>query len=199
MNSIQFSEPRNLAIYMQQALRPISKRYYYSSYVNSLPLKPTDRIIEIGSGIGAMAELLAQKVPDGQLTCVDISRRYLSTATQNLRKYSNAILVNGNLSQLNFNSASYDAINIHYVLHDVPKANQLKMINEMYSLLRPGGKVYLREPLKDSHGMPSEEVEKLFLDAGFFQLYQNESKIRIIGNVVTACYAKIYAIKFFLV
>lgn len=184
---------------MQQALRPISKRYYYSSYVNSLPLKPTDQIIEIGSGIGAMAELLAQKVPAGQLTCVDISRRYLSTATQNLRKYSNTTIVNGNLSQLSGNSASYDAINIHYVLHDVPKANRIKMINEMYSLLRPGGKVYLREPLKDSHGIPSEEVAKLFFDAGFYQMYQNESKIRIIGNVVTACYAKVSTVKFFLI
>ncbi|MDA3929537.1 MAG: methyltransferase domain-containing protein [Prolixibacteraceae bacterium] len=198
MKSLQYSEPRKIAVYMQQAIRPISKRYYYSNYVNELPLNSSDNILEIGSGIGAMAELLAQKVPDGQLTCVDVSDNYISVASRNLRIYSNILIQKGQLNSLRLKQQLFDSIILHFVLHDIPVSSREIIISQMFDLLRPGGKVYIREPLKESHGMPTTEISKLFNEAGFYPLFQEESKIRIVGEVVTACYAKISTIRLFL-
>ena len=144
MNQLNILEPRGWSIYMQQALRPISKRYLYSSYVNSLPLRPNFKMLEFGSGIGAMAELLARRLSDGELVCVDISDRYLSKARKNLKDYPNISFYHGRLANLQLDYNEFDAINVHYVLHDVDKENRIKLIKEMYELLKPGGKVYLR-------------------------------------------------------
>ena len=193
-----YSKPGSLNLYMQQALRPISKRYLYASYVNELPLKNNDRILEFGSGIGAMAELLAKKLDDGQLTCIDISNRYLSLAQRNLKDYPNVSFLKGRLVDVELNDDVFDAVNVHFVLHDVPESNRSVILHQMFTILRPGGKVFIREPLKKSHGMSVDEIKDLFSNAGFCPIYQKEQKIKLFGDVFTACYAKISTINFFL-
>jgi ubiquinone/menaquinone biosynthesis C-methylase UbiE len=198
MNQLNFSEPSNWTLYMQQALRPIRKKYLYGSYVNRLPLKPHYKILEFGSGVGTMAELLAQKLYEGELTCVDISDRYLSKARKNLRDYPNTSFYLGRLLNFDIDNGEFDGINVHYVLHDIAKEKRQELVGEMYDLLRPGGKIFLREPLKENHGIPSSEIKKLFMDAGFYPLYEEERKLRIYGDTFTACYAKISNMRFFL-
>jgi ubiquinone/menaquinone biosynthesis C-methylase UbiE len=190
-------EPSTITVYMQQALRPISRRYLYGAYVDTLPVKPEDKILEFGSGIGVMAELLARKLYRGQLTCVDISKRYMSRAKRNLRDYPNTTFVNGQLVHLNFPAGEYDAVNVHYVLHDVPEENREELIAEMYELLRPGGKIFLREPVKESHGIPANETDRLFEMAGFIKTNGQERKMRFMGDAYAACYVKASNIRFF--
>jgi ubiquinone/menaquinone biosynthesis C-methylase UbiE len=197
MNQPYNYEPSNWSVYMQQALRPISKKYLYNTYVNSLPLKPNSKVLEFGSGIGAMAELLARRLYEGKLTCVDISDRYLSKARKNLRDYPNTTFLHGRLTKLDIEDGEYDAINVHFVLHDVVKENRAQLVDEMYRLLRPGGKVYLREPLKESHGMPSAEINELFMNAGFYPVYEDEKKVRFRGDTFSACYSRLSNIQFF--
>jgi ubiquinone/menaquinone biosynthesis C-methylase UbiE len=197
MNQSNHYEPSNWSVYMQQALRPISKRYLYNQYVNSLPLRPDSKILEFGSGIGVMAELFARRLNDGELTCVDISDRYLSKARKNLRDYPNTSFVRGRLTKLNIEESEYDAINIHFVLHDIEKKDREQLICEMYRLLKPGGKVFVREPLKESHGMPAAEINELFLDAGFYPVYEEDKKVRFRGEIFSACYARLSTIQFF--
>ncbi|MBN1924655.1 MAG: class I SAM-dependent methyltransferase [Prolixibacteraceae bacterium] len=192
-------EPSTINLYMQQAFRPISRRYFYSDYVNSLPVKPTDKILEFGSGIGVMAELLARRLYLGQLTCVDISKRYISRAKRNLRDYPNTTFVRGQLTKLNFSTRGFDAINLHYVLHDVPEASRQELIDEMYGLLRPGGKVFLREPLNESHGIPSANTDVLFASAGFVKESGNERRGRFMRDNYSACYIKAKNIRFFFI
>jgi ubiquinone/menaquinone biosynthesis C-methylase UbiE len=191
-------EPSNLTVYVQQALRPISKRYLYNKYVNSLPLKPSTKMLEFGSGIGAMAELFARRLSEGELTCVDISDRYLSKARRNLREYPNTSFHHGRLTNLQLENGSFDAVNVHHVLHHVIEENRTPLITEMYQLLRPGGKVYLREPLKEPHGISADEINKLFVGAGFYPLYEEGKKVRFRGEIFSACYSKLSNIQFFL-
>ncbi len=198
MNSPNNPEPSSLTIYMQQALRPISKKYLYSSYANSLPLRPYYKLLEFGSGIGAMAELLARRLSEGQLTCVDISNRYLKRARKNLKEYPNTTFLKGKLVNLDLKPGEFDAINIHYVLHDVLKENREKLLAEMFELLQPGGKVFLREPINEKHGMPYDEIEELFANAGFYPLYSEKRRFRFFGDVYTACFTKIPEMTYFL-
>lgn len=188
------SEPSSINIYMQQALRPISRKYYYSNYINSLPIKKTDKIIDFGSGIGVISKLLADKLPKGNLTCIDISERYIASAKKKLKEYSNISFLTGELSNLDLHNDEFDAINIHNVLQYIPIHNRNLMIAEMYRLLRPGGKIYIRELLKDSK---SDELKSLFENNGFYLLYEEEKRIRMLGDTYSACYAKISNMQFF--
>jgi ubiquinone/menaquinone biosynthesis C-methylase UbiE len=198
MNQPNTFGPSSWSVNVQQALRPIRKKYLYNSYVNSLPLKPATKMLEFGSGIGAMAELLARRLYKGELTCVDISDRYLTKARKNLRDYPNISFHHGRLTHLNLGVGEYDAINVHQVLHHVMAENRAPLVAEMYQLLKPGGKVYLRETLKESHGIPAFEISKLFVDAGFYPLYENKTRVRFMGESFSACYAKLSTIKIFL-
>jgi ubiquinone/menaquinone biosynthesis C-methylase UbiE len=198
MNQQNNYEPSSLSVYVQQALRPISKKYLYNNYVNSLPLKPESKVLEFGSGIGAMAELIARRLHNGELTCVDISDRYLSKARKNLRDYPNTSFYHGKLTKLDIGIGAYDAINVHFVLHDVQKENRSRLVTEMHQLLKAGGRVYVREPLKESHGIPSSEINELFLSAGFYPIYEEEKRIRFRGEIFSACYRKLSNIQFFL-
>jgi ubiquinone/menaquinone biosynthesis C-methylase UbiE len=179
-------EPSSLNIVVQKVLRPINRRFYYSSYANSLPVKPSDRILEFGPGIGTIAGLIAKKLDKGELTCVDISNRYLNAARKHLKHYQNASFLHGGLMNLNLKPRRYDLVNMHYVLHDVERENRQMLVNEMFKLLRPGGKVLLREPINLSHGMPEKEIKRLFKEAGFFPLYEERGRNRIMGDYFTA-------------
>jgi hypothetical protein len=68
----------------------------------------------------------------------------------------------------------------------------------MYGLLRPGGKIFLREPVKESHGIPADEIDKLIEVAGFIKTSGIEKKKRFMGEAYTACYVKASNIRFFL-
>jgi len=190
-------EPSSINLYLQKALRPINKRFYYSSYVSRLPIKPTDRVLEFGPGIGTIAGILIKKLNEGELTCVDISNRYLNATRKHLKDFPNSSFLHGRLTNMNLKTNYYDGINVHFVLHDIPRENRQALVNEMFRLLRPGGKVFLREPLKISHGIPEKEIKRLFAQAGFFPLNKETSKNRIYGELYTACYAKISTIQFF--
>lgn len=195
---MNYSKTGSLNIYMQQALRPLRKRFLYAKYVNSLALKKTDKVLEFGSGIGAMAELMAEKLDDGQLTCIDISNRYLTLAKRNLRDYPNVTFLKGRLVDVRIDEGFFDAVNIHFVLHNVPKSNRSVILSQMCAILRHGGKVFIREPLKKTNGLSIDEMQKLFRSAGFCPLFQREEKIKIYGDVITACYAKISSFRFYL-
>jgi ubiquinone/menaquinone biosynthesis C-methylase UbiE len=197
MKNANTYEPSSISIYMQRALRPISRKFYYTDYANALPLKEKDRVLEFGSGVGTMAKILANRLGKGQITCVDISRRYLSATKRHLKDYPNTSFYEGRLVNLDLKENSFDMINVHLVLHDVLVENRKSLVEEMFTLLRPGGKLYIREPLKASHGMPVTEIKSLFENAGFYPTFEKEGHSRTFGDVFTACYTKLSTIQFF--
>jgi ubiquinone/menaquinone biosynthesis C-methylase UbiE len=198
MNQTLSLEPSSFSIYLQQALRPIRKRYLKYSYVNNLPVETDYKLLDYGSGIGIMAELFAKRIHDGEITCVDISGRYMDKAKQNLRSFNNVSFHHGQLNNLNSLDTDFDAINIHNVLYQIPPSDRELLIFEMYHILKPGGKIYIKEPLKDIVKSDTEEIQELFLNSGFIPVYEKHQKSRIWNDSFTACYSKLSRIKFFL-
>ena len=56
----------------------------------------------------------------------------------------------------------FDVILIHHVLHDIHPEKRHKVVKQLSRILRPDGRIYVREPIKKSHGMPYEEIRQLF-------------------------------------
>jgi ubiquinone/menaquinone biosynthesis C-methylase UbiE len=197
MKNTTYIEPSNISVYIQKALRPLSKRFYFTNYVNSLPLRIDDKVLEFGSGVGTMAGLLVNRLPKGELTCVDLSRRYLSATKKHLKDYANASFLSNKLVNFEKGTKHYDAINIHFALSEVLKEERAALLAEMFELLRPGGKVFLREPIRSSHAISESEIKHVFRQAGFYPLSEKTEHNRIMGEVFTACYGKISTIQFF--
>jgi ArsR family transcriptional regulator len=102
-----------------------------------LPQEGIRDFVDVGTGTGRILELVAPRVE--RAVGIDLSREMLAVARANLEKAGvrNGVIRQGDMYQLPWPAASFDAAAIHQVLHfaDDPAA----AIAEVGRVLRPGG------------------------------------------------------------
>ena len=102
-----------------------------------LPTTGVEDLLDIGTGTGRMLEVFGPKV--GRALGIDLSHDMLAVARVNLERsgLKNLALRKGDMYQLDFPDASFDAVSIHQVLHfsDDPAP----ALAEAARVLRPGG------------------------------------------------------------
>ena len=145
----------------------------YKKFIKGIRLKGEEKVIEFGSGGGSLTSYLVKKIPKGKITCVDISDYFLKKAKKRLKEYKN-IEFKKNLSSLRKNN--YDVTIVHFVLHDIEEKQKEKIIKDLSSKLKKRGYLYIKEPISKSHGMPSEEIEKLMKKAKLKKIFSKEEK-----------------------
>jgi len=104
--------------------------------------KNPKRILDIGTGPGFSAFVLAEMFPEAEIIAVDLAAPYIRMARkwQELRNITNIKFYHANAEDLSWlEDESFDLINYAYVLHEMPADNAIRVINEMYRLLVPGG------------------------------------------------------------
>jgi ubiquinone/menaquinone biosynthesis C-methylase UbiE len=165
-----FKEPnRALAVFQAFTYR-ILARTYYRHYVDSIGLKGNETVLEYGSGPGAMSRLIAQRLPRGYLTCVDISKVWMGYMKKVARKYPNVDLMHGDIADLPIPAESYDAVVVHYVIHDVPEREQREKMHVLLSKLKKGGKAFIREPTSTYHGIAPAEIRAIMRENGLREI-----------------------------
>jgi len=110
------------------------------SFINFLKLHKTDRILDVGSGLGMLAREVAQKIPDGQVTGLEKSEDQLKKCTSTL---PNLTFVKGDAHNMPFKDNSFDVVYCRYILEHV--ANPLKVLNEVWRVLINGGSLFIQE------------------------------------------------------
>jgi len=104
--------------------------------------KNPKRILDIGTGPGFSAFVLAKMFPEAEVIAIDLGAPYIRMANmwQDLRNVTNIKFYHANAEDLSWlESESFDFINYAYVLHEMPAENGLRVIDEMYRLLKHGG------------------------------------------------------------
>ena len=104
--------------------------------------KNPKRILDIGTGPGFSAFVLADMFPEAEVIAIDLAAPYIRMARrwQELRNVTNIKFYHANAEDLSWlESETFDFINYAYVLHEMPADNAMRVINEMYRLLVPGG------------------------------------------------------------
>jgi ubiquinone/menaquinone biosynthesis C-methylase UbiE len=173
-------------VFMNGVLGPLYRRY-----VDQMGLRGDERVLDYGSGSGAAARHLAARLtPSGRLTCVDISERWQQALRSVLKAYPDVQLCCGDVRTLGLPEADYDVVLVHWMLHDVPPWDRPAIIAELARLLRPGGRLFSREPTNAKHGMPAAQLRELFAAAELTETLATEGKAPVLGEHYRAVWLK---------
>jgi ubiquinone/menaquinone biosynthesis C-methylase UbiE len=121
----------------------IDEREVEAALVRLLADEPIDDLLDIGTGTGRILEVMDGRVE--RAVGVDLSREMLAVARVNLARAGagNCSIRQGDMYQLPFAGASFDAVVIHQVLHYAERP--ARVIAEAARVLRPGGRLVIAD------------------------------------------------------
>jgi SAM-dependent methyltransferase len=124
------------------------------------PLSDQD-IIELGCGAAQLARSLLLRHPDSRVTAVEVDERQhaknLAAPQRGLR------FMAGVAEAIALPDASFDLALMLKSLHHVPMASMSRALQEVARVLRPGGRLYVSEPV---YAGAFNDVIRLFNDEG---------------------------------
>jgi ubiquinone/menaquinone biosynthesis C-methylase UbiE len=99
------------------------------------------RVLEAGCGVGAQTVLLAERSPEAEFTCVDISQESLDEAEANVRTkaLSNVRFQRADIMNLPFDKESFDHVFVCFVLEHLSET--AKALAGLRRLLKKGGTI----------------------------------------------------------
>lgn len=154
----------------------------YRRFVDSMGLRGDERVLDFGSGSGAAARHLAKRLQaGGRLTCADISPVWQREVRRTLRGYTNVEFALGDIRELGLPEAGFDVVVMHWMFHDVPVADRRDILTELVRLLRPGGRLYTREPTRKDEGIEATTLRGLLGGAGLHELRGTQSSSFFLG------------------
>lgn len=119
-------------------------RVHDAWFFEDLPLRPGDRVLDLGCGSGDFSRLVADRIPDGELVGIDAqpsmiaearrvaapNQRFLVAPVQQLHD----LIDRGEVP-----AAHFDVVFSRSVMHWVPAADHPGVLAAAHRLLRPGG------------------------------------------------------------
>lgn len=148
----------------------------YKSYFESITINGNESILDFGCGGGTGSKVLAEMLKKGYLTCVDTSKHWTEKARKRLERFSNVKVICGDIRQIDIHNKSFDLISIIHVIHDIPPSERQETIKALAENLKENGKLFVREPVKISHGISKEELESLMKNAGLKRIKHQLNK-----------------------
>ncbi len=125
-----------------------------------LPLSG-QRIIELGCGAAALARALLRRYPECQVTGIEVDAR--QHAKNQVTPQPGLQFVSGVAQDIAFPDASFDLALMLKSLHHVPVHAQEQALSEVARVLRPGGHLYVSEPVYEGD---FNALVRLFNDEG---------------------------------
>ena len=164
----------------------------YRRYVDQMGLRGDERVLDYGSGSGAAARHLAKRLwaGGGRLTCMDVSARWQKVLRRVLRAYPDVEFRRGDVRTTGLPEAGFDVVLVHWMLHDVAPWDRPSIVAELARLLRPGGRLFSREPTGAKHGMPAAQAREVYAAAGLSESLAAEGKLPLIGEYYRAVWTR---------
>lgn len=138
------------------------------------------KILDYGCGIGRNIKFYSKYFPDAKIHGCDISQKSLEIAKESNQDADFFLIDNENINRF---TGQFDVVSISCVFHHIEPALRKDTIEKIYSLLKPGGLVYIFEhnpynPVtrkivkdcvwdEDAILLPAKESRQLMDHAGF--------------------------------
>jgi ubiquinone/menaquinone biosynthesis C-methylase UbiE len=156
---------------------------FYNPYIKSFGLKGDENVLDFGCGSGSGSRCLLKFLNEnGHLTCIDTSSYWMTKAERRLSKYANVECILGDIRELPIPDGSYNVISIFHVIHDIEPVKRKDTVNVLSQKLKTNGILFIREPIKKSHGIAVNEIQTLFSDAGLGEVEHVENKSEYKGK-----------------
>lgn len=185
-------EPSAVDVFVTSVLGYATARRY-RSYVNSFGLRGSEWVLDYGSGSGRISRHIAQRLllGDGHLTCVDVSTVWMNKVRKQLKKYPNVDFKLGDITSLAIDDNAYDVVVVHFVLHHVDERERNEKVRALTEKLRAGGRLFIREPIREGHGTPVDQIQELMKNAGLRECSSRLSRSLVMGPVYEGVFERL--------
>lgn len=188
---ITFSKPSKAQVFWHSFMARSIMGSFYREYFDRMTLKGNETVLDFGCGWGAEARILAKKLNNGgRLACLDISPEWIAESKEVLKEFKNVEYYLGDITTLKIPENSFDVVVIHIVLHDIDVELRQNIILALYKTMKPGGLLYIREPLLADRQISGNAIELLMKNAGFRKKSIKFSNSLIIGDLVEMVFEK---------
>ncbi|HOV25416.1 MAG TPA: class I SAM-dependent methyltransferase [Pseudobacteroides sp.] len=179
-------EPTRLDIFLTRLAFFLYGKSVYRVFADNLPLDGGEQVLDFGCGMGTVAYYTAKRLPHGQLTCMDISERWLNACRKTLKCYNNIIFLKGDSTHLT--NETFDVAYCHFVLHDISNNELETVIPALAKSLKPGGMLVFREPLNETEKISL--IKHLTEQSRLLPKYSRITDIPAMGNTLECVYIK---------
>jgi len=180
---VNFDNPSFLFVLEDSMKNLIGEPLLYKPYFTTFGLKGDETVLDFGCGGGVGSRCLLKFLTrQGYLTCVDISNFWIDKATRRLKKYANVECKSGDIRELDIPESAYDVVSVFHVIHDIAPVKRQDIVNALSRKLKVKGTLFIREPIKNSHGMPVEEIRTLLSYAGLKEIEYKANKSEYMGK-----------------
>jgi len=120
-----------------------------SQVISLLDIQPGVHFLDIGCGTGWAVGQVAKRVDDeGLFYGIDLSPKMVERAKSNFSGRDHLFFMQANVESIPLDSNLFDIIICTNSFHHYP--NPVKALDEMYRLLRSGGRVFVLDPTADT-------------------------------------------------
>jgi len=179
-------EPARLEIFLTRLAFFLYGKPVYKAFADRIPLDGGERVLDFGCGLGTVAYYTAKRLPNGHVTCLDISERWLKACRKTLRSYGNIFFLKGEVTLLP--NESFDVVYCHFVLHDISESELGRVIPALARALKPGGVLVFREPLNETKKI--SVIKRLIEQNRLFLKDSCITDIPMMGNALESIYIK---------
>ena len=136
-------------------------RRYKKQVADRVPVSDGDLVLDICTGSGDMAMLLAERLVNGYVIGADVSQEMLSVARTRAQRFSNIEFRYADAMRLPFADKSFDACVMGYGLRNLTDVRQ--GIRELVRVTRPGGTITILD-LGKPRRLWGKAVYKLYFE-----------------------------------
>lgn len=108
-------------------------------FLDSTPLRPTLRLVDLGCGAGDFTRVLADRVPDGEVVGVDPQPGFIAEAKSRAGSNQRFVVGTGQQLSVDLDGERFDGVVSRAALQWVPETEQSRVVRQVRGCLVPGG------------------------------------------------------------